>query len=431
MADATHLTARWKNLPHSRAIAGVSVGWLGLSMIADGVPTLLLPYRLSELGTGDASLLGVISLVALAVAALVQPLAGRWSDVVGRPPILAAGVAISAIGLVLLVGWSSVAATLAGVALTLLGVGVAQAGQQALLPDYVAGSSRGVASGVKNAFDVGGALLGFVIIGTLLSGGSGEVTAVVLIAALAGAVAVGLALLGRGTMQRPRDGRQRPGLRGAYAIDPHVHGRLLRIIAARFLFLLGVYVVGRFLFLFVAETGGLAPDQAAGVAGTVLVILAAATVVASLPAGWLADRGGRRFIMLTGALTGAAALALLPWAPALEPMIAVGLLLAAGTAAFSTASWAALVDEVTGADSGRLLGVAQLGTAGAAAAAGAFGVVIDVGAAVVPGAGYAIAFGVAAACAATGGLLAWRTLGPRRVVWGGEAAAAPAGVSLE
>jgi MFS family permease len=135
--------------------------------------------------------------------------------------------------------------------------------------------------------------------------------------------------------------------------------------------------------------------------------------------------------MFGGALAGAAALALLPLASSAGPMIATGLLLAVGTAAFSTGSWAAVVDEVSAHDSGRLLGFTQLGTAGAAAAAGGFGVVIDAGGALFPGGGYAIAFGLAAVCAAAGGILAWRTLSPNRIGWRGEATAATAGASLK
>jgi hypothetical protein len=62
-----------------------------------------------------------------------------------------------------------------------------------------------------------------------------------------------------------------------------------------------------------------------------------------------------------------------------------------------------LADLTATADAGRLLGIAHLGTAGAAAAAGAFGILIDA-------AGYGLAFGLAAACSLAGGLLAWRMI---------------------
>jgi hypothetical protein len=59
-----------------------------------------------------------------------------------------------------------------------------------------------------------------------------------------------------------------------------------------------------------------------------------------------------------------------------------------------------LADVTAPARSGRLMGLANLGTAGAAAAAGSLGVVIDVG-------GFGPAFAIAAACSVAGGVMAW------------------------
>ena len=91
----------------------------------------------------------------------------------------------------------------------------------------------------------------------------------------------------------------------------------------------------------------------------------------------------------------------MPTAGSLELVVLYGALLALGTAAFGAASWAMLADLSASPRSGELLGVANLGTAGAAAAAGAFGVLIDA-------AGYGPAFLLAAACSVAGGLLAFR-----------------------
>jgi hypothetical protein len=90
-------------------------------------------------------------------------------------------------------------------------------------------------------------------------------------------------------------------------------------------------------------------------------------------------------------------------------ILALGSLMAVGTAAFGAGSWAALADETDGLRSGRLLGIANVGTAGAAAAAGLFGPMIDAAERLVPGSGYASAFTVAGAAAGLGGILAWST----------------------
>ena len=72
-----------------RAALGVSVGWVGISMIGDGVPALLLPHRLLSGGVTDATTLGITSLLGIALAAAVQPFASR-SSASGRPSRLPA-----------------------------------------------------------------------------------------------------------------------------------------------------------------------------------------------------------------------------------------------------------------------------------------------------------------------------------------------------
>ncbi len=126
-----------------RASLGVSIGWVGISMVADGVPALLLPHRLVAEGGTDATSLGLITLVAIGVAALIQPAAGRWSDRVGRFPVIAAGTTVALVGLALLL---VPAAALPGAILALTGVSVAQAGQQALCP--IASTSAGAGAPV-------------------------------------------------------------------------------------------------------------------------------------------------------------------------------------------------------------------------------------------------------------------------------------------
>ena len=372
-----------------RASLGVSIGWIGISMVADGVPALLLPHRLLAEGRTDATTLGLITLLAIGVAALLQPAAGRWSDRIGRFPVIAAGSALAIAGLALLF---APGAAVAGAVLALAGVSVAQAGQQALLPDRIGASWRGRAGGLKGAFDVAGAFAGFLVIGFLLAGGDAVRAALVLAIALVVGFGLSRAMLpGPPEAQPPLS---RPGARHRSR-----DGELLRLVLARFLFLVGIYAVGRFLLLFIAERFELGADAAGGEAGTALALLALVTVAASVPAGWLSDRIGRRPLMVAGGVIGAAGIGLLAVASSLEAVLAFGALMAVGTAAFGSASWAMLADVTDSAQTGRLMGLANLGTAGAAAMAGAFGILIDAG-------GFGPAFVVAAACTLAGGSLA-------------------------
>lgn len=370
-----------------RDTVGVSIGWLAISMVADGLPALLLPHRLLADGA-TASTLGLVTLGAIGVAALVQPAAGWVSDRVGRFPVIGVGTAAAVGGLALLL---VPGAPVAGTVVALAGVSVAQAGQQALLPDRIGPRWRGRAGGLKSAFDVAGAFAGFLVLAALLGGGHAGWAAGALGAALILGALLTRALIPAGST--PADRRQP-------ALGRPSGGSLARLVAARFLFLIGIYAVGRFLLLFVAERFDLGADAAGGEAGMILALLALATAGASLPCGWLADRVGRKPLMLAGGGMGAVGIGLLPTVGSLEAVLGFGMLIAIGSAAFGSASWALLADLTPAPDAGRLMGLANVGTAGAAAAAGLFGLVVD-------GAGFPAAFHVAALCSLAGGVLAW------------------------
>jgi MFS family permease len=334
---------------------------------------------------------------------VVQPPAGRLSDAVGRWPIVTGGVVLAVGGLLLLIS----NAALSGSVLALVGVGVAQAGYQPLLPDAVPGRNRGMASGLKSGIDVAGATVGFLLLAALLSEGASIAATLILVAALAVPFAIAFLLLPDRSARRRQAGRRSVGITG---ILDGTSSSLVALVAARFFFLLGIFGVGRFLLLFIADRLSLDADAAAAQAGAALGLLALVTVAASVPAGWLADRVGRRVLMLTGGIVAALGIGLLATANSVAMVVVFGALMALGSAAFGAASWAALTDLTPSADAGRLLGLANLGTAGAAAAAGAFGLLIDAGNVGGGQFGYAVAFGLAAASALVGGSLAWRSV---------------------
>jgi len=55
-----------------RLLLGISILWLPLAFLFDGVTVLVLPLRLG----GGAGELGLVSLVGLGIAAALQPVAG-------------------------------------------------------------------------------------------------------------------------------------------------------------------------------------------------------------------------------------------------------------------------------------------------------------------------------------------------------------------
>lgn len=388
---------------------GISIFWLALSLLSDGINTLILPARISGIvdQSHQASALGLLTFLGLLAGMIVQPVAGaasdRWRERIGRKGFLIIGAGLTLVFLGLF-GYSGTLAFLAIVYLLIqVSSSLAQAAQQAFIPDLVPASNRGKASGWKAFMDIGGAMLGFVLIGQLL--GSGMMNAALVAIGLGLAAALLLTILLVQERQAPtsilaQKAVQKTGsrLRGAFQFDFKEHRPFAWLIASRFLFLLGTYSVGRFLLYFVASRLGSDPQEAAGQVGSLLAGLALATVLAAPLAGWAADRWARIPVILFGAIISATGAILLIFSSSLGQIFAFGLLMSLGSAAFSSANWALTADLVPAGESARFFGLANIGTAGAAAAAGLFGPLVDWANAIRPGAGFPALF-IAAAMA--------------------------------
>lgn len=351
---------------HPRLLLGISVLWIPLAFLFDGVTVLVLPLRLG----GDATSLGLISVVGLGIGAALQPFAGWASDRIrgriDRRIFIALAVAPALLGLVLLVGTAGVTAAVIGYVLVQAGASAIQAGQQTLIPEHVKHRQRGRAAGLKAAFDVGGSFVAFLVIGMLLA--QGQLLGAAVVTALVLVVGVALVLV---LVPSVKPTPMKPTR--ALSLPPG----LVPLILARLLFLFGTYAVGRFLVLLVGQRMGLPIDRAADEAGSLLALFTLATAAGALAFGRLADARRRRDVMVLGSLVAAAGILLLVPNAGIVALIAGGLLMSAGTAAFVTANWAATTDVVPASEAGRLMAMANLGTGLAAAAAGMLGPLID------------------------------------------------------
>jgi MFS family permease len=350
---------------------GISVVWIPLAFLGDGLTTLVLPSALA--GGTSATALGLITFAGIGLGVLVQPLVGRLSDRmrdrVDRRAFMAACTLPALAALALLAVADSVPLAAVAFLATMLAGSSIQAAQQTLIPEHIPGRAHGRAASLKTAFDIGGAFVAFLVLGWILeSAGTSAavaVTAVVLIVA----VAILLVLVpARSRRPPPRSVRSGP-LR--------VPSGFWQLVLARFLFLFGVYAVGRFLLLLVADRLAVPAASAATETGVLLALFSLITAAAALVLARFIDRVGRLRVMAGGVLLAAAGTALFVPQGGLAGVVLAGTLLSVGTAAFASANWAAVTDLSPAADSGRLLGLANLGTGGAAAAAGLLGPPID------------------------------------------------------
>ena len=386
-----------------RLLFGISVFWLALSVLFDGVNTLVLPLQVGTFvgQNKQATLLGLITFVGLLAGALIQPIAGAFSDrlqpLLGRKGFIGIGLVLSLAALFLFGIAQNTVCVMAGYLAIQVSASIAQAGQQGLIPDLVNENRRGIASGLKGFMDLTGAMLGFVMLGQLLGSGQslpaiGAIAAILIVAYI---LATLLTPEDKVKSGNPIRTRAIP-LRDIFRVDLAQQSAFLRLILARFLFLLGIYATGRFLLFFVADRLGLPEGQAAEQAGNLLAGLALITILASPFTGWLADRMGRVPLMIAGAILSALSALLLVWAGSASQILLFGGLMSLGSAAFAGGSWALLADLVPKNESARFFGLANFSTAGAAAAAGLIGPVIDGVDRMFPGMGFSVLFVLAA-----------------------------------
>jgi MFS family permease len=381
-----------------RLLCGISIFWLALSILQDGVNTLVLPLQISKLtgSANQAARLGLLTMIGLLAGALIQPFAGtlsdRWKPVLGRKGFVGIGVVLCLLSLFLFAIVRNLVGLMLGYVLIQVSASLAQAGQQGLIPDLVEERQRGMASGLKGFMDITGAMLGFALLGQLL-GANKIALALGVIAALLVITYLLAALL------TPEDSAARGGVNRAtislpslFRLELTQHAAFKRLLLARFLFLFGIYAIGRFLLFFVAQRLSLDANQAAEQAGTILAALAFVTIVASPLTGWLSDRFGRVPLMLAGAILGAISALLLLVAKSQVQILVFGSLMSLGSAAFAGGSWALLADLVPKEESARYFGLANFSTAGATASAGLLGPAIDVFERVSPGYGYSFLF---------------------------------------
>ena len=403
-------------------LVAMNAYWFGLSYLWNGLGPLVLPLLVGRLVAEGArgTALGALTAVGMLVAIVVQPVAGAISDrstnrAGRRRPYMLGGTLAD---LVFLVGIA-----LAPQYWVLLGAyfglqvasNVAHGPYQGLIPDRVPPERRGQASGVKQFAEILGIIVTSQATGWLLS--AGQVTWAVGVIALM--LLLTLAATLWGVREDPLAGQVRePLLRTVlqtFRVDLGRYGGFAWLVVSRLFILVGMNLVRNYLLYYMEFILHVTPEQAAGLAGSLLAILAVAIAAVVYPAGALSDRLGRKPLVVCSGLVGAAGSLLLLLVRTYTHLLLFGGVLGLAIGVFLSANWALLMDAIPDAEAGRYLGISNLATAGAGAVAGVGGWVLDFFNAQAPGRGYVALYLLAAACFAVGtGLLA-RVREARRV----------------
>jgi MFS family permease len=111
----------------------------------------------------------------------------------------------------------------------------------------------------------------------------------------------------------------------------------------------------------------LAGEQAAGPASRVMMFVGLFIMATALPAGWLADRLGKKLLVAAAGLVAAGGTFLILLVPSMTAMYVGGSLIGAAIGLFYSANWALGTEIVPQARAGHFLGISNLAGAGAGA----------------------------------------------------------------
>jgi MFS family permease len=128
-----------------------------------------------------------------------------------------------------------------------------------------------------------------------------------------------------------------------------------------------INLAGFVLFFLQERYAGLEGEKAAGPAARAVMFVGIFVLLTALPAGWLADRVGKKPLILVAGLLAAGGVFLFLAVPSLTMLYVGASLIGAGAGLFYSANWALGTEIVPQEQAGRYLGISNLAGAGAGA----------------------------------------------------------------
>ncbi len=313
--------------------------------------------------------LSLITITTLLVALLVQPLVGQWSDRTQtrwgrRLPFLLAGVLGLSLALVLVVAADSLLLLILAVALVSTCSNTIQGPWQALVPDRVPVWQHGTMAGIKTVLESIGVVIGVGLAGLTLAQGNLWAAPLAVISLL------WLSLLL--TTQTLRPASTAAGLpRSSGFAHPlallklnlsHLPPALPWWMINRFLFWAAAISIRTFLLNYMEDVLNLSPAETQALSSRLILLLGAGVFLLVLPAGAIADRIGRRPLLIVAGLLAAGGAILFIVLRDINLLFIAGGLIAVGAGIFASASWALATDIVPKGEGALYLGLANAAT---------------------------------------------------------------------
>ena len=389
--------------PGQPGYANLSIYAFGLSGVWTGIGSGILPFKVLEVIESENveilgyileknGALGIISLLGLVVAALVQLGSGALSDRDSRlgkrlPYLLVGGLSLAVMAV--FVGTTTTFISLLFVILLMQIFGnFAQGPANALIADHVEPTARGEASGILNLWRLLGAGSVTVIVLQFMSRYDAETSPEWLWYSIILMIAVLIvSVLWTVIKVRPSSGLFIPTLRKNAGSDqestakkskkyrlPITRSYLAFLVALAFS-IAAMSSMQIYALFFLQDVVGLEnPADGADILVVVIVLFAGATV---LPAGLLADRVGRAYLFIFAGVAGVVSSSMLLIASSIGPVLAIGALIGVSVGLFMTLTWTVANDLIRRSSAARDLGYTSIATLIGAAAARFAGIGID------------------------------------------------------
>ena len=390
---------------HWRDILTLNAYWIGHSFMWNSLHPIVLPIlMLSFAEQAKNTAYGLLTFAGLLIALVAQPFYGALSDrtrhrLGRRRPWVLLGAVLCVLWLVVMALARRFWLVATGYGLLQLSSNMAHGPAQALIPDLVPHDMRGIASGVKNLFDMLGVILAAIVVGRILGGGAtrpwGPIAVMGIV--LLGAMAVTVLGVREPTLPKhPAERESSPWarVRAALRIDLRGHGNYARLLLARFFVLLGTFAVQSFALYYIRDV--FEADVPARIVGNMMLAIGLCVALAVLPAGALSERWGRRGLSLVACGLTIVGLVLLGITRNVSQLWPLGCLIGLGMGIFTSVNWAWATDLVPAGQAGKYLGLSNLATAGSAAVSRLLGPFIDLVNARVLNGGYVMLFALAA-----------------------------------
>ena len=244
---------------------------------------------------------GLLSQERSLAGAVVQPIVGAWSDrtrtrIGRRKPFFIGGVALTAASLLFLAGFPPLVPMLIVLSVNAFFLNVAVDPYTALMADLVPTSQRGRVGAILAVFNMLGQIVA-TLAGLFLWDRSPELVFVIVAAVLVVSFGITTVFLNEPPLPPPSRERVRFDAAG-YVGGLLAHRELLKYILAASLFWLGTGGVLPYLTRFGVHVLGLSEGDSFQLFLPALL----GTIVGAVPAGYLADRRGKKPVLASGML---------------------------------------------------------------------------------------------------------------------------------